>query len=60
MVDKKTRRTINRNIRRILGECFKALPLGDRKRLKWHLENKTPIFCGPGSRGDFFNESGFA
>lgn len=44
----------------ILEKCFKALPKEDRLRLKWHLDNKTPIFCGEGADMAYFNEKGFA
>jgi len=44
----------------ILTECFKALPLEDRRRLKYHLDNKTPLFCGEGADGEYYSKSGFA
>lgn len=44
----------------ILEACFKALPKADRRRLKYHLDNNTPIFCGNGSDRAFFNGKGFA
>ena len=30
----------------ILVKAFRALPRADLKRLRWHLERKTPICCG--------------
>jgi hypothetical protein len=29
-----------------LTRAFSALPRADKKRLRWHLEQKTPICCG--------------
>ena len=29
-----------------LVECFLALPKRDRARLRYHLENRTPVLCG--------------
>jgi hypothetical protein len=32
-----------------LTRAFRALPRADLKRLKYHLEQKTPICCGADS-----------
>ncbi len=33
----------------ILTESFSKLDDEELDNLAWHLENKTPFFCGPGS-----------
>ena len=40
----------------ILTECFNALSKSDRERLKYHLDNNTSIFCGPGSEYDYYKD----
>ena len=44
----------------ILVKAFKALDITDLRRLKKHLENKTPIFCGDGSSMFYYNRKGYA
>ncbi len=42
----------------ILTESFKRLTKKHRENLKWHLKNKTPIFCGDGAESAFYNPKG--
>lgn len=43
---------------RILVQAFKSLNKRQKDNLRYHLEKKTPIFCGPGSNTLFVSENG--
>ena len=45
--------------REILTVAFLALPGAALLRLKYHLEEKTPIFCGEGSDDTYYSYQGF-
>ncbi len=45
---------------KILTSCFSALSEPQLRRLGFHVENGTPIFCGVGAEMNFFNDRGHA
>ena len=44
--------------KKVLEECFKALPQENLDNLELHLENGTTIFCGEGADDFFVSEDG--
>lgn len=47
-------------VRDILAGSFCGLDKDHITNLKWHLDNKTPIFCGESADESYFSEEGFA
>lgn len=39
----------------ILTECFRLLDDHALSNMRWHVDQKTPIFCGPWSDVNYVN-----